>query len=1084
MTRKTIIGLFCSLCLSLSAWAASSDDVTVSGIIVDDNQESVIGAAVISGRDLSNGALSDIDGRFSIRTTKGDTLTISALGYVDKTVIASENRSNLRIVLQSDVQVLDDVVVVGYGVQKKVNLTGAVSVVSSQDLENRTSPDLTHMLQGSVPGLFVSTSSGNPMDEASINIRGVNSLNGGSPLVLIDGVEGDISKVNPNDVESVSVIKDASSAAIYGARASFGVILVTTKSGKNTEGKPVVRYSGNFGFTSPTTCTDYETSGYWSVYVTDLFANGTYNTNYTHYTEEDMQELWARRNDKVEDPSRPWVVEEVRNGRNSYIYYANTDWYHELYTDINPMQQHNFSVSGGSGNMRYYLSGGYEHKQGTFKVRPDKYNKYNVRSKIDVDLNKFLTLSNNMSFYASDYDYPGNAAVDNTFRYGAVHGLASFPRTNPDGTWVYKTILLDSNVTNGCHIELGQDTKINLIKKYNFSNTTELTAHVFEGFDIKANFTWTRNEYKDSHRWTNSSYSTYPGEILWDKSGRFQNMLEETNNETRYTATNIYASYKHSFEQGHNISAVAGVNYEYEVYKNNYQTGRNLSSDYISDFNLVQPDETTGSKAFTITGGQGEYAIAGAFFRANYDYKEKYLLEVSGRLDGTSKFDREHRWGFFPSASAGWKFSEESWMQDASWLNMGKLRFSFGSLGNQQVGYYDFVRTINVSGLSYLFESDSQLATGSSVSAPNAGNLTWEVAKHYNAGLDIYAFDNRLSFSGEAYIRDTEGMLTRGDDLPGTYGAATPKKNGANLRSKGYELTLGWKDSFSLAGKPFSYGVTATLSDYISVITKYENPSRLLGTYYEGMVLGEIWGFRTDGLFASDEEAAAYTSTVDQSYVNYNLNGGWKGGDVKYLDLDGDGEISKGGVTVDNPGDMCIIGNSNPRYQYGITLTAAYLGFDLSVFFQGVGHRDWYPPTYCHSFWGPYNQCSQTFLQKNWMDNVWSEENTDAYFPRPRCDIGNVGGTEITTVNDRYLQNIGYCRLKNLTFGYTLPSSLMHKLPLENIRVYFTGENLAYVSPLQKINKYMDPEQAATDAYLGFLYPWQKSFIMGIDITF
>lgn len=728
--------------------------------------------------------------------------------------------------------------------------------------------------------------------------------------------------------------------------------------------------------------------------------------------------------------------------------------------------------------MNYYFSAGYEHKQGTFRVRPEKYNKYNLRSKIDMKLSKHLSLSNNMSFYASDYDYPGNASADNTFRYGAVHGLASFPLKNTDGTWVYKTILLDSNLTNGCHIELGEDTKKNIIKKYNFSNTSELSYRIMDGLSVRGDFTWTIYDYQKSNRWTNASYSTYPGEILWDRQGRFQNMLEQTNDETRHTAANLYANYEHGFEGGHNLSAVAGVNYEAEIYQNNYQSGRNLTSDYLSDFNLADP--TT----FNIKGGQGEYALFGAFFRVNYDFREKYLFEINGRVDGSSRFLSGYRWGFFPSASAGWKFSEEEFMKGLDWLNLGKLRVSFGSLGNQQVGLYDYTRVVNVDNISYLFDSDTQLAKGSSLSSPNAGDLTWETVKHYNLGLDLYALDNRLSFTGEAYIRDTEGMLTSGDDLPATYGAATPKKNGANLRSKGYELTLGWKDSFSLAGRPFTYGITATLADYISVITKYQNPLRLIGTYYEGMVIGDIWGFRTDGLFASDEEAAEYTSRVDQSFVNYNLNGGWRGGDVKYLDLDGNGEISKGAVTVDAPGDMEIIGNSNPRYQYGLTLTAGYMGFDLSVFFQGVGHQDWYPPVYCHSFWFNYNQASQTFVPKNWLDNVWSEDNTDAYYPRPRCDIGNVGGTEITTVNDRYLQNIGYCRLKNLTLGYTLPEKFIRNLPVENLRVYFTGENLGYVSPLKKVNKYMDPEQAATEAYLGFLYPWQKSFILGIDITF
>ena len=1056
---------------------------TVSGVVKDSMGEPVIGAAVVAGP--GTGTTTDLDGIFTIKVDDADVvLEVSCISYATKKVAVSRAQDNITVILEDDTMMLQETVVVGYGVQKKVNLTGAISTVSSKELANRTANDLTHMLQGAVPGLSVTTSTGSPQDEAKINIRGVNSINGGDPLVLIDGVEGSLSKVNPQDVESVSVIKDASSAAIYGARASFGVILVTTKSGANTDGKPTVRYSGHFGFSSPTTSTDYITEGYWSVYITDLFNRGTNNVNLTHYTEEDMQELYARINDKTENPERPWVIQQNRAGVNSYVYYANTDWYHELYTDINPMQQHNFSVSGGTDRMKYYFSGGYEHKSGTFKIRPDNYNKYNVRTKLDFKINNWLDFSDNISFYASDYDYPGNGSENYTFSYGAVHGLASFPVRNPDGTNVYKTIFLDANVTNGCHMELLEDTKVNRVQKYNFSNTAELTAHVIEGLDIRANLTWTKDFYEKMNRWTNASYSKYPGEILWDRQGRFENKLDQSENQTRYVAANLYASYKLNLQNGHNISAVAGLNYETEYYKQQSISGKNLSSDYLTDWNLVQPDEKTGVKAWTVTGGQSEYAIAGAFGRFNYDYKEKYLFEVSGRLDGTSRFDALHRWGFFPSASVGWKFSEESFMKNVDWLTVGKIRFSYGVLGNQQVGNYDFIRTMNLGTVSYLFDSDTQFGAGASIQSPNAGDLTWEVARHYNLGLDIAAFQNRLTFTGEAYIRDTEGMLTSGDPLPSVYGASSPMKNGPSLRSKGYELTIGWRDHFNLGGYPFNYGINATLADYISVITKYENPARLMGTYVEGMVFGDIWGYKTGGLFKTDEEAQEWTKAHDQSNMATNLNGGWRAGDVKYLDLNDDGEINSGAFTYDNPGDYCILGNSKPRYQYGVTLTAGYRGFDLSAFFQGIGHQDWYPPTYCHSFWYNYNQASQTFIPRDWLSKVWSEDNPDAYFPRPRSGIGNQGGTEITIVNDRYLQNIGYCRLKNLTFGYTIPEKVIRKLPFSNLRVYFTGENLAYASPLKKVTKYMDPEQCATSSYLGFLYPWQKQFIFGIDITF
>jgi len=1081
LLKTFLVSLVFALC---PAFAVAQTRV-LTGTVTDQAGVPVVGAAVISGP--QNGVITDINGVFSISIPKGNAgIEVSCLGYETVSMTILPTQTDVEIVLKDDSMMLSETVVVGYGVQKKVNLTGAISTVTSKSLENRTAGTLTNMLQGAVPGLFVTTNAGTPNDVPSINIRGVNSVNGGNPLVLIDGVEGDMSKVNPQDVESVSVIKDASSSAIYGARASFGVILVTTKSGADTEGKPQVRYSGNIGFTTPTTCTDYISQGYWSVYIMDLFNRGTHNVNCSNYTEEDMQMLWDRVNDKTENPERPWVIIGNRNGKECYLYYCNTDWYHEMYVDFNPMQQHNFSVSGGTERMNYFFSAGYEHKEGTFKTRHDSYDKYNIRTKIDVKLSKHLKLSDNMSFYASKYDWPGNGSPDYTFCYGAVAGIASFPLTNPDGTYVYKPFpLMETNLTNGCHIELLADTKVNWEKKYNFSNTAELSVNLLDGLDIKGNYTYTISNYQKLNRWTNTSYSSYPGIIAYDTVGRFQNMLEERYNFTYYQAANVYASYVREPGPGHHLSAVAGFNYEHEYFKEVYCSGRNLSSDYISDFNLVQADAKTGKKIFSVTGGQSEYAIAGLFGRLNYDYLEKYLFELSGRYDGTSRFDAEHRWGFFPSASAGWKFSQEDFMSGVDWVNIAKLRFSYGALGNQQVGNYDFIRTMDLYTLGYTFGTAGQRAAGSGVSSPNSGNLTWEVARHYNLGLDLSMLGNRLLFTGEAYIRDTQGMLTAGMELPSVYGTSTPLENAANLRSKGYELSLTWKDSFKLFGRPFNYSVNATLADYISVITKYANPARLLGTYYEGMVMGEIWGFLTDGLFSSDEEAIDYTTNVcNQSYVAYNLNGGWRAGDLKFKDLNGNKTLDVGSVTIDDPGDKRIIGNSNPRYQYGFTLSGEYMGFDLSVFFHGIGHQDWYPTTYCHSFWFTYNQEQQTFVPTDWLSKVWSEDNPDAYFPRPRCWMGNQGGTYLTTINDRYLQNIGYFRFKNLTFGYTLPDRIVKALTLQKVRVYFTGENLAYTSAFKKINRYMDPEQVATSTYLGFRYPWQKSFIWGIDVTF
>ena len=1079
--NKKTMALLCTLAISLIAIPLQARSFR--GRVLDNKSQPVPGAVVMYG---GNGTLTNADGSFSIDLpAQGGTIEVSCLGYVTKKVTVSADGDNLVIYLSDDAFQLEGTVVVGYGTTKKINLTGAISTVEAEQLENRTSNTLTHMLQGSVPGLMVTTWSGRPDDKPTMNIRGYASITSGNaqPLVLVDGIEADMGQVNPDDVQTISVIKDASSSAIYGARAAYGVILITTKSGN--DGKPRVHYSGNIGLSRPTTRTDFIRIGYDHVKIVDLFYNNMNGTNYTKYTEKDMNELLARRNDLVENPDRPWEIQEVRDGKLSYIYYCNTDWYHEMFVDNSPTTQHNISVSGGDAKVQYYLSGGYKHRQGTYKVRPEKYNRYNVRAKVNVNVNKWLSISDNMSYFTSDYNYPGNQDPSYNWSYGSVHGLASFPLKNKDGTWVYSTVLSSVNLTNGCHIDLCQDTKVNWKYQSNFTNTAGVSVHPIEGLDIRADFTYRMDWDYSRNRWTSMQYSKFPNEIKEETTGRFANHLEEWRSRTRYLAANVYASYEKAFAKNHHFKAVLGYNYEEEGYGQLYTDGWNLSSQYLSAYALMPNAQGT------VKDNQSEYAIAGWFGRINYDYKEKYLLELSGRADGTSRFPAESRWGFFPSASVGWKFTEEPFMEGIrDVLNYGKIRFSYGWLGNQNVANYMFARKMLVDTTGYLFESESSLPKAGRADDPLGDALTWEVAKHYNLGLDLGLFDNRLSFSGEAYFRDTEGMITGSLVLPSAYGAGSPQENCANLRTKGIELTLGWKDSFMLAGQPFNYSVSATFSDNVTDITKYSgNEMKSLRSLYEGKRVGDIWGYRTGGLFQTDEEALAYTTEVNCSKVEENMADGWKAGDLKILDISGpdgvpDGIINTGTTTLDDHGDLEIIGNSEPRYQYSFTLGANWYGFDISAFFQGIGRMDWYPPADNRNFWYCYARAGSTWIPQNFMDQVWSTENPDAYFPRPAAGDGKMLGY-LKVTNDRYLQNIGYLRLKNLTVGYTLPKKWVQKAGLGSVRVYFSGENLWYWSPMKKHDAYMDPENAmAEGSSWVYYYPWQKSFSLGIDIDF
>ncbi|SKC49157.1 TonB-linked outer membrane protein, SusC/RagA family [Bacteroidales bacterium WCE2008] len=1053
----------------------------VHGTILDSYGVPVPGAGIFV-KGTSKGVSSDLNGQFSIEAGPGTVLTISSLGYksVEYTV---RNSAAFTITLEDENEMLEELVVVGYGSQKKVNLTGSVSVVKADELKDRSSLDVAHMLQGTVPGLNVTSSSGRPGQAATLNIRGLNSINGGSPLVLIDGAEGDMQYLNPADVESISVIKDAAAAAIYGSKGSAGVILITTKNGsKEKEGKATLHYSGRYGVTAPTTSTDWETRGYYSVYLNNLFWNAySPGTQYATYSEQDMQELWIRRNDKTENPARPWVVIDQRSGQDTYNYYANTDWWHELYNDIKPTTSHSISLTGATSHVNYLISGGYTGEQGMFKENPDMYKRYNLRMKVGTDITSWLKIGNNISYFHSSYSYPGQSGINNNFGKSTAHALASYPAKNPDGTSPYLTQYNGYTIMDGLPMLL-DNHNINSDSINNVSDTFDVTITPTEGLTIKADYTYAFQDKKYSNRATNGVYSKVPGVIEKISTGVFEDKLTEAVNSYTYKAANAYATYQHVWNDAHDFKVMAGVNYETKLLKDISGIGYYLYSDTLNDLNLTGSVGDEGNKRTEVTGGQNEYITTAYFTRINYNYKGRYLVEVNARRDGTSRFARGHRWVISPSFSLGWRISEEPFFAPLkSWWDNLKIRASYGQLGNQQMSeYYPTIRVIDTSGKSSYLLGGAQLSTAS-ISAPTSSKLTWERSVQKNVGVDMSLLKGRLEFLAEGYIRDTKDMLSAGVPLPATYGYSTaPKENNADLSTSGYEIAITWKDSFRVDGKPFNYSVGLNFSDYTSRITRFNNPEKLFAKkYWEGQKYGDIWGYHIDGIFASDEEAAAYP--VDQSIVNDLMTGGLMAGDLKFADLDGDKKINKGSEKVGDSGDWRVIGNKQPRYNYGINLGASWNGFDFSAFFQGIGHIDWYPAPDARSFWGPFARPYQTFIPKNFHNTYWTEEHTDAYFPRPRGYVAMNTNRELGIANDRYLQNIGYLRLKNLTIGYSLPAKLLQKISVSKLRLYFTGENLFYYAPGLH-SDYIDPEMAMTDGNLR-IYPWQKTLMFGIDIT-
>lgn len=619
---------------------------------------------------------------------------------------------------------------------------------------------------------------------------------------------------------------------------------------------------------------------------------------------------------------------------------------------------------------------------------------------------------------------------------------------------------------------LGEGSHRNTNRANDFQNTTRLVITPWKPLSLTADFTYRLYQTRNTNRSNVLYYREYPdGPLASYATGAGLNKLSESINTRNYYSANVFANYDDTFgkDKAHHVSGVFGFNYETMRLKKVGASGENLTSTSLDDLNLVGQN-ANGEVLTSVSGGQSEYALAGFFERLNYDYKGRYLLEVSGRYDGSSRFAAGSRWGFFPSGSLGWRISEEPFFKPLTrYVDNLKLRASFGSLGNQNVSsYYTYMRLISISDFGgNSFGEGSSMAKYANLGAPVSSDLTWETAQQWDFGFDLTMLKNRLNITVDGYIRNTLDMLTAGIELPAVFGASVPDMNTANLRTKGYEATLSWRDQFKLGKRPIEYSLGFNISNYKSYITKYDNKDKTFAkSYYKGMRIGEIWGFVTDGLFATDEEAQAYAKEFNLSYMESGLTGGWKAGDIKFIDLDGDGTVDNGSNNVNDPGDRKVLGNSLPSLSYGFTGSLRAYGVDLSVFFQGTGNHYWYPHGHLMSFWGPYSYPYQTFLQKNFMDKVWSEDNPDAYFPRPMAYSTTSG--PMSKVNDRYLQNVRYMRLKNLTVGYTLPVELTQKVGVEQARIYFSGENLYYWSPLKKITQYVDPEAAisrSNDAY-------------------
>ena len=1091
---------------------AQSAGIPVKGKIVDESGEPVIGATIrIEGSSL--GTISDADGRFSLSSVrKNSKLVISYIGYKTQEIVV--DKGNINIVMREDTETLDEVVVMGYGTLKKTQLVGAVENLSGETLEGRITPSVTRSLQGQISGLNIIQVDGKPSHQGQIYVRGGNTSyntrksmtnadgqrlsigQGGSALVLIDGVEGDLSTLNPEDIETVSVLKDASSAAVYGARGAFGVILVTTK--KPDKGNLQISYNGSVSLNQRTVQWEDHlvTDGLlWLDNFVTFFQNdtrtptssgkipGNVNNRSDTYSEAYHEEFRRRR---AAGDTNPYGMTENGN----YAYYGSTNWIDLFYKDLTVAQTHNISISNSSERTSWLLSGRFYDQNGIYKIGDEDFKTYNLRAKGEIKLNKWLTLENNTALFSRKYHQPMVAGGSQPLLRQFEHrGQPIYTPLNEDGTLSFygASSMYGAFMDGSSYQENGT---------LDFVTTTALNFEPLKDvLKLRADFTYKASranqirisDIQEGYSAPNSTeaYNTTSYKSDW----RYN---------TDYLSSNVVLTWIPKLGENHNLNVVGGWNIETQKYRRLYLQRQGLLNYQNPSFELMDGDE------YAVEDDGYDKSLVGVFSRINYTLLNRYIFEFSSRYDGSSLFPANERWGFFPSGSFGWRVSEEPWMEwSREYMNNLKLRGNVGSLGNASIDPYSFMELMGIYKSSVISNGSKFSYTQAPSDKPSG--LTGEKVTTYDIGLDMDFFNNRLSFSGDYYWRFIDDLLIYGPDLPHVFGTNTPKGNYGGLKTKGWELSLSWRDNFTLGDKPFSYNVKVSVWDSRTWVKDFYNANGDILNYYEGKELGEIWGFRTDGYFLSNEEASQW---VQDTFHKNGSNFAAYAGDLKFIDVDKDNAIDTGKGTLDDHGDLERIGNETPRYQYGINIGANWNGIGLSLFFQGVGRRDWYPSCESGFFWGMYNRPYGYLPTIHTTDAVqidYSTENwvvTNAadkpYYTRQVGYAANRNVGPLTWENDYYLQNAAYCRLKNLTIDYTFPKQWTRKLNIESLKVYFSGENLLTFSPIFKHTKMFDPEVigfgdsdfTASDntglggAGQGYSYPMLRSFTFGLNINF
>lgn len=1009
----------------------------VKGVVKDSNGEPLLGVNVLV-KGTTIGAVTDIDGNFSFEAPAGCTLVISYIGFESQEVKVKGN-APLNIILKEDSEALDEVVVIGYGTQKKVNLTGAVSAVTGEEIAKRPVSNTSTMLQGQMPGLRITSDKGQPGNESvQMRVRGQGTYSsaGSNPLVLINGVEGDLATLDPNIIESVSVLKDAASASIYGSRAANGVILITTKNGSEMKERVSVRYNGNFAVHNPTTLLDliWDSPTYMKYFNMAKENSGSPITE--RYTQE-MIDAYTNPTDPQKYPSFNWL---------DYMF------------DPAFVQQHNVNVSGTIGKTSYNASLSMVNQPGTMKGQ--EYQRYNASLDLTSQVNDWVKIG---MYFTGSRSYRQETRQGDTDAYLSTISQAPtyMPWLPDDGSgikrYTSKAYTFESNNKN----------MVAIAETENFKKYVNTDANVQAWAEIKPfkGLTWYTKgaiRYKAQHY---KDWGAIPTPIYFYHDGTQNGTLNTngtglTSNMEYSTYVNLYTYLKYdwlSSNKDHSLSAMAG--YSLESYR--YDVLQGYRQDY--DFPLHELN-AGNSSVQTNSGSSQEWGLVSGFFRLNYGFKDRYLVELNARYDGSSRIASQSRWGVFPSFSLGWRVTEEEWMKDFQWdwLNSLKLRGSWGLLGNQNIDLYSYYALVST-GKDYGF-NNTDLSSGVAQTAISNQNLKWETTAIGDFGADLTLF-NGFNVTFDWYKKRTYDILRKaqGNAL---LGLDAPYINDGEMVNKGIEVSLGYngyvRDGFF---EGLSYNANVYFDRSRNTLTKYGADYITNGLICsEGLPYESFYGYKAIGIFKDDDE-------VRNSPKQFNDN--TQAGDIKYADISGPDGVPD---NVVDEYDRTVIGNRFPNFEYSVSLGASWKGFDLSLLGQGVSGVDHYA-----SGWGLRPFYQGTPISQDYIDNMWTEEHTNAKYPR--LYFADMGGTKNQRESTYWLYDGSYFRLKNLTFGYTLPKALTQKAKIQRLRVYFSGDNLLTFT---KFPQGGDPERNYNSMKGTRLvyYPQNRIISFGINLDF